>query len=223
MALCKWKELVWGRRRHKAHVQETKRDTTRQGGGGGGQISVRPSSRGQESWTRLNSVPSCLTDFWQWGIRKHWVRREALYISRRETHSHAAASKELHTQINKALTQQKYYVLKAKLAWGNCLRLLSQHGSLKTFRKQNNCFSRERRPERRLLADEKLNWIYFHLLRAALHAKQRLQHSNPYKGWWRSVWSLCLYFWRNFSARSAASSASGWLATARFTTCSQWQ
>lgn len=44
---------------------------------------------------------------------------------------------------------------------------------------------------------------------------------RPYKGWQRRVWSLCLYFWRNFSARSAASGMSGWLATALFTTCSE--
>lgn len=42
--------------------------------------------------------------------------------------------------------------------------------------------------------------------------------SSAYKGCWRSVWSLCLYFWRNFSARAAASGISGWLAIALLTT-----
>lgn len=45
-------------------------------------------------------------------------------------------------------------------------------------------------------------------------------NNSPYKGWCRSVCSLCLYFWRNFSARSAACGMSGWLATALLTTCS---
>lgn len=34
-------------------------------------IVVRPSSRDQESWIHLNSVPSYLRDSWQWGIHKH--------------------------------------------------------------------------------------------------------------------------------------------------------
>lgn len=41
---------------------------------------------------------------------------------------------------------------------------------------------------------------------------------DTYNGWCRSVCSLFQYFWRNFSALSAASTEPGWLATARFTT-----
>lgn len=42
-----------------------------------------------------------------------------------------------------------------------------------------------------------------------------------HNGCWRNVCSLCLYFWRNFSALSMASGWSFWLATARFTTCTK--
>lgn len=44
---------------------------------------------------------------------------------------------------------------------------------------------------------------------------------RTHKGWCLSVCSLLQYFCRNFSALSAASMDSGWLATARFTTCQQ--
>lgn len=46
-------------------------------------------------------------------------------------------------------------------------------------------------------------------------------HHRTHKGWCFSVCSLLQYFCRNFSALSAASMDSGWLATARFTTCQQ--
>lgn len=44
---------------------------------------------------------------------------------------------------------------------------------------------------------------------------------RTHKGWCRRVCSLPQYFCRNFSALSTASMDSGWLATARFTTCQQ--
>ena len=48
---------------------------------------------------------------------------------------------------------------------------------------------------------------------------RRPRAGDTHNGWCRSVCSLRQYFCRNFSARSAASTEPGWLATARFTTC----
>ena len=67
---------------------------------------------------------------------------------------------------------------------------------------------------------EEKPWSLVYLKQTLGQIKSKNKNS-PYKGWWRSVWSLCLYFWRNFSARSAASGMSGWLATALLTTCSE--
>lgn len=53
---------------------------------------------------------------------------------------------------------------------------------------------------------------------AALGALARASGWATHKGWCRSACSLLQYFWRNFSALSAASTEPGWLATARFTT-----
>lgn len=100
-------------------------------------------------------------------------------------------------------------------------------GKPKTFNIKSSLFhwqtlwqlQQVRRHETNADVEEK-TWSLVDLKQSLGQTKSKNKNS-PYKGWWRSVWSLCLYFWRNFSARSAASGMSGWLATALLTTCSE--